>query len=218
MDETIQLTKEKETENVISGANETDKESAKPGTLFRMKSTDEEGNNCVVYQDPQSEVVPLVVRVGFTLYDMGSFDVAEGTVPCVFDLWLVYDYSIYQNTFGSTREGLPFSCPNALELDVTAYGSYMMYGNDLIKLNQWTKRQTCENNEDLKKFRVEVYTCRGVLKLTTFPSEDPFQSIYVVFKLAMDGTPGSEMTQYLYSAGKSIFSHSKKKRKIYIFF
>ena len=170
--------------------------------IFKMKSTDKDGNNCVVYQDPEEEVVPLVVRVGLTLYDTGTFDIEAATIPVVFDLWLVYDYEIYLKTFGSTRENLPWTMPNSLGLDITNEGSYMMYGTDLMKLNQWTKRQKIDPSDgEIKKFRVETFSARGTMKLTTFPSEDPFQSIYLVFKLAMDGTPGSEMTQYVEGKG-----------------
>ena len=195
-------TKEKEE---LMNNNDDDNDGPMPSPemkLFRMKSVDEHGNNCVVYQDPDSPVVSLVVRVGLTLYDMGSFNVAEASVPAVFDIWLVYDNEIYLELFGNTRNGkLPFTCPNVLEMDITRYGSYIMYGNDLKTINQWTKRQKVEDNEDLRAFRVETYSCRGSLKLTTFPAQDPFQAIYIVFKIAMDGTPGSEMTQYLPSPG-----------------
>eukprot|EP01083_Nonionella_stella_P277921 945003_1 len=162
----------------------------------KLESTGNDENNIVVYEDPDNAVTPLVVRVGLTMYDMGLFDVAAGTVPVVFDLWLVYDTQTYENTFGSLREALPWTMPNALELDVAAYATFKMYGIDLDTLNIFAKRQKFNKDDKLNLFTIEMYTCRGLLKLTTFPSQDPFQSIYLVVKLAMDGTPGSEMTQF----------------------
>ncbi len=66
--------------------------------------------------------------------------------------------------------------PNALQLDVAANKSYRMYGTDLMKLNIFAKRQKFNEDEKLRLFTVEIYTCRATLKLTTFPSQDPFQS------------------------------------------
>ena len=174
---------------------------------LNKEDNDDDDAKYVKYQDPNKQVTPLIVRTGLTIYDLGLFDIAAGTVSAVFDLWLIYDTKIYENTFeNNIRDALPWTLPNALELNVAAYATYKMYGTDLMKLNQWTKRQVLDNKYDIKSFTVEMYTLRGVLKLTTFPSEDPFQSIYFIIKLAMDGTPGSEMTQFAPSPG--IYRHN----------
>ena len=135
---------------------------------------------------------------------MGAFQVAEGTVQVVFDMWFMYETNIFDDTFNNTRDALPWVMPNALEMDVAAYAKYNMYGIDLDSLNPFTKRQKFDKDAELSLFTIELYTIRGNLKLITFPSEDPFQSIFLVFKLAMDGTPGSEMTVFQASEGNVI--------------
>lgn len=87
--------------------------------------------------------------------------------------------------------------PNALSLDITRHRVYHQRAKDLESFHLWSKRQKFDvDDEKLQMFTVEAISCRGTLKLTTFPCEDPFQSVYLIFKLAMDGTPGSERTQY----------------------
>lgn len=150
----------------------------------------------VIYDDPDSPVTPLVVKTAVTLYEMSPFDVAGGTVDVTFDLWLVYDTEIYAHLFGNHCEVLPWTMPNAMSLDVLNNTSYKMLSNDLDTIQIFAKRQKFDNPDALKSFTIEKYTCFATLKLITFPSQDPFQSVYMVMKLAMDGIPGSEMTQY----------------------
>eukprot|EP01083_Nonionella_stella_P277920 945002_1 len=184
-------------------------------STFLDKAEEDSDEAIVMYQHFDDKVTPLVVRVGCTIYDLGLFDVAAGTVTATFDLWLIYDDDLFKKTFGNTRETLPWTMPNGLELDITRYETYKMYGIDLDSLNIWTKKRKQEffdyqKENKLTKFRVESYSIHGTMKLTTFPSEDPFQSIYLVVKLALDGTPGSETTQYKPSKGDCYFPGCRK--------
>jgi len=42
---------------------------------------------------------------------MGAFPVAEGTVQVVFDVWLMYQTNTFDDTFGNTRDALPWVMP-----------------------------------------------------------------------------------------------------------
>eukprot|EP01084_Bolivina_argentea_P314076 543988_1 len=170
-------------------------------------------NQYVLYIDPDQQVIPLIVRVGYTLYDMGSFDVTEATVQATFDIWLVYDDDIFYDTFGNTTDNkLPISFPNILELNEVQYRTYKMYGVDLNELNIMTKRQKYDkSNDQLKTFKIEMHQYNAVLKLNTVPAIDPFLSLFFCIKLAMDGTPGSEMTVFKPSQSDLHFPGCRKK-------
>eukprot|EP01084_Bolivina_argentea_P314078 543991_1 len=170
-------------------------------------------NQYVLYIDPDQQVIPLIVRVGYTLYDMGSFDVTEATVQATFDIWLVYDDDIFYDTFGNTTDNkLPISFPNILELNEVQYRTYKMYGVDLNELNIMTKRQKYDkSNDQLKTFKIEMHQYNAVLKLNTVPAIDPFLSLFFCIKLAMDGTPGSEMTQFKPSKENCCFPGCRKR-------
>ena len=159
------------------------------------KQIDEElQKKCVIYKDPDEPYDPLMVKVSLTLYEVRPFDVAEGTVQVVFEMALAYQTKLFNDVFGSTRDALPWILPNALELDATLYSIQYMYGLDLDSLNIFATRQKFDKDANLTLFTVELYTIRATLKLITFPSEDPFQSIFLVFKLAFVSTPGAEVT------------------------
>jgi len=190
--------------------------------LILLPNEDEEGGyspravitpkHVVQHEDPdekaQEDVVPLVVRTGITLYEASPFDLINSCVDVTFDLWLVYDTDIYAATFGSHCERLPWTMPNALSLDITRHRVYHQRAKDLESLHLWTKRQ--KNEQGARLFTIEAISCRGTLKLTTFPCQDPFQSVYMVMKLAMDGTPGSERTQYLPNSDDCYFPGARK--------
>eukprot|EP01084_Bolivina_argentea_P314077 543989_1 len=171
-------------------------------------------NQYVSYQLFEQPVIPLIVRVGCTLYDMSSFDITEGTVHAVFDLWLVYDDKIFHDTFANTTDGkLPISFPNILELNEVQYRMFKMYGNDLDALNIWTKKRKTndECNDQSKTFTIEMRQCNAILKLNSTPGTDPFLSIFFFIKLSLDGTPGSEMTVFKISSGDCYFPGCRKK-------
>ena len=157
-------------------------------------------SRCVIYKDPDEEFTPLIVKVSLSLYEMGAFDVAQGTAEVVFEMLFAYETKLFSDTFGDIRDVIPWIIPNALQFDISIHSTQKMYGLDLDSLNIFTKRQKFDEDANLTLYTVEIFTIRAKLKLITFPSEDPFQSIFLIFKLAFDGTPGGGMTRF--KAGK----------------
>ena len=155
---------------------------------------------CVIFKDPDDPFDPLITKVTLAFYEMVSFDVAEGTVQVVFELSFAYKTELFNDVFGNITDSLPWFMPNAVELDVGTYLKYNIYGLDIDSLNAFSQRQKFDKDAKLTLFTVEIYTLRATLKVITFPSEDPFQSMFLVFKLACDSTPGSSFIRF--KAGK----------------
>ena len=167
-----------------------------------INENNDELPQCVIYKDPDEEFTPLIVKVSLTLYEMGPFDVAAGTAEVVFEMIFAYDTKLFNDTFGDIRDTLPWIMPNALQWDISTESTQNMYGLDLDSLNIFTKRQKFDEDANLTLYTVEIFTIRAKLKLITFPSEDPFQSIFLIFKLAFDATPGGGMT--IFKAAKGL--------------
>ena len=151
---------------------------------------------CVIFEDPNNPIDLLETKVALALYEMVSFDVAEGTAQAVFVLSLAYKTELFNDLFGGIVDELPWFMPNAVELDVGTYTKYNIYGLDIDSLNVYSKKQTFDKDAKLTLFTVESFLIRGTLKLITFPSEDPFQSIFLIFKLAVCPTPGTEFIRF----------------------
>ena len=171
---------------------ETENKTKEPIT-FTNENIDDK---CVIYKDPDNEYTPLIVKISLTLYEMSPFDVAEGTAEVVFEMVFAYETKLFNYIFGNTRDVLPWVVPNALELDVSTHLTQNMYGLDLDSLNMFSVRQKFDEHAKLILFTVESYVIRAKLKLITFPAEDPFQSIFLIFKLAFDASPGCGLTRF----------------------
>lgn len=169
---------------------------------------DSREDKCLIYGDPKLNMDKLKVRVGACFWNIGDLDVAAGTARGLFDIWLVYESKIFDQIFYPIRDNLPWIIPNALELSVDVNDKYYMKGDKLESLVISRKQQDIDL-KDSRLFTVEVYTIRARLKLISFPSEDPFQSIFFVCCLALDSTPGVELVEFM------INRHIEEKKEEY---
>ena len=162
------------------------------------------------------------VRVSMTLWDVASFDISSGTAQVTMDLHFVYDNRLWDHYFkgvGGTSNGvLPWMLANGLELNVANSCTWYTYGKTLSGVNIFDKKHSVmmhnesmtQKNNELIKFRCELYSLRGTIKILSFPKQDPFQNVYLIFKLCMDGTPGCEYVRFVFDKYNSSFSGAKE--------